>query len=139
MGNTYVAANKTSLGIEAYDQLIKEYRSSSYVSKALLKEGLIYYNAEENERALTKFKRVVRDFPATPEANQAVETARLIYVDLGRVNEYASWVNTLDFVDVTDADLDNTTFEAAEKQYLQNNMNAAIRSLSGYLTSFVNG
>jgi hypothetical protein len=41
----------------------------------------------------------VSDFPKTPEA-QAVSTARLIYVDGGRVAEYATWVRTLDFVAV---------------------------------------
>jgi hypothetical protein len=38
----------------------------------------------------------------------------LIYVD-GRVAEYATWVRTLDFVAVTDADLDNDTYESALK------------------------
>jgi hypothetical protein len=35
----------------------------------------------------------------------------LIYVDGGRVAEYATWVRTLDFVAVTDADLDNDTYD----------------------------
>jgi hypothetical protein len=39
----------------------------------------------------------------------------LIYVDGGRVAEYATWVRTLDFVAVTDADLDNDTYESALK------------------------
>jgi hypothetical protein len=56
---------------------------------------------------LNKFKIVVTEYPKTPEALEAVSTARLIYVDTGRVDEYANWVRTLDFVAVTDADLDN--------------------------------
>jgi hypothetical protein len=31
------------------------------------------------------------------------------------VNDYTTWVRTLDFVAVTDADLDNDTFESALK------------------------
>lgn len=60
-------------------------------------------------------------------------------MDLGKVNEYATWVRTLDFVEISDADLDNDTYEAAEKQFLQNNIKPAISGLSGYLTSFSNG
>jgi hypothetical protein len=39
---------------------------------------------------------------------------QLIYVDGGRVAEYATWVRTLDFV-AADADLDNDTYESALK------------------------
>jgi hypothetical protein len=52
----------------------------------------------------------------------------LIYVDGGRVAEYATWVRTLDFVAVTDADLDNDT-ESALKQFEQNNNKQAISDL----------
>ena len=104
-----------------------------------MRQALIYYNAEKDEQALVKFKKVVAEFPNTPEAMEAVSTARLIYVDSGRTDEYAAWVKTLDFVDVSDADLDNTAFEAAEKQYLQNNTKQAIASLSSYVSKFPNG
>lgn len=139
LGNSYVKANDTNKALEAYDRLNSEYRMSSFVPKSLLRQGLVYYNGGQNEQALTKFKKVATDYPSTPEAKQAVSTARLIYIDLGRVNEYASWVRTLDYVEVTDADLDNTTYEAAEKQYLDNNTDKAIKQFNGYLNQFPNG
>jgi hypothetical protein len=52
----------------------------------------------------------------------------LIYVDSGKVGEYAAWVKTLDFVAVTDADLDND-FESALKQFEQNNNKQTISGL----------
>ena len=139
LGNTYVTENQTDKALKTYDRLIAEYKGSSYISKAMMRQALIYYNAENDEKALAKFKQVVAAYPNTPEAMEAVSTARLIYVDNGRVDEYAAWVKTLDFVDISDADLDNTTFEAAEKQYLQNNTKQAISSLSGYVAKFPNG
>lgn len=139
IGNTYVAEKQTQKAIAAYDRLISEYKGSSYTSKAIMRQALIYYNAENDEQALAKFKKVVAEFPNTPEAMEAVTTARLIYVDNGRTDEYAAWVKTLGFVDISDADLDNTAFEAAEKQYLQNNTKQAISSLSSYVTKFPNG
>ncbi len=139
LGDVYISENKTEQGVGAYDRLIREVPRSSYVPKALLKQGLVFYNADQGNRALSKFKRVVADFPGTDEAVQAVNTARLIYVDLGRTDEYASWVKGLSFVDVSDADLDNTSFEAAEKQFLENNDNAAINGFEKYLSEFPNG
>ncbi len=139
LGNTYVAENNTRRGIEVYDQLIREVPRSSYVPKVLLKQGLIYYNGNQGDRALTKFKKVVADFPGTDEAVQAVNTARLIYVDLGRTSEYSDWVKGLSFVDVTDADLDNTSYEAAEKQFLEGSATAAITGFQKYLNEFPKG
>ena len=139
LGNTYVTENKTDLAIKTYDQLLSEFKNGSYASKSVLREGLIYYNANKDELAIAKFKKVAADYPRTPEALEAVSTARLIYVDNGKVDEYATWVRTLDFVEVSDADLDNDTYEAAEKQYLQNNTKQAIATLSGYVAKFPKG
>jgi TolA-binding protein len=139
LGNTYVTENKADLAIKTYDQLLNEYKNGSFASKAVLRQGLVNYNNQRNEQAITKFKEVAAKYPRTPEASEAVSTARLVYMDIGKVNEYAAWVRTLDFVEVSDADLDNDTYEAAEKQYLQNNTKQAISSLSGYVSQFPNG
>ena len=139
LGNTYVKAKETDKAMQMYNRLNSEYKMSSFVPKALLRQGLVYYNTSENEKALSKFNQVAKDFPGSPEAVQSVSTARLIYIDLGRVNEYASWVKTLNYVEVTDADLDNATYEAAEKQYLDNNTDKAISQFNGYLNQFPKG
>jgi tetratricopeptide (TPR) repeat protein len=139
LGNTYVAENKSDLAIKAYEKLNTAFKNSSYASRSVLRQGLIYYNSDKDDLALAKFKKAASDFPKTPEAYEAVATARLIYVDNGKVDEYATWVRTLDFVAVTDVDLDNDTFEAAEKQYELSNTKQAITGFSNYVKKFPNG
>ncbi len=139
LGNTYVAEKQTDNAIKTYDKLAAEFKNSSYGAKALLRQGLIYYNADNDNSALAKLKKVAADYPNTPEALEAVSTARLIYVDSGRVDEYATWVKTLSYVEVSDAELDNDTYNSAEKQYLQNNSKAAVSGFTGYLANFPNG
>lgn len=139
LGNTYVTENKTDLAIKTYDQLLTEFKNGSFASKAILRQGLVYYNAQNDDLAIAKFKKVAAEYPRTPEALEAVSTARLIYMDNGKVDDYAAWVRTLDFVEISDAELDNDTYEAAEKQFLQNNTKQAISSLSGYVAKFPNG
>lgn len=139
LGNTYVIENKNDLAIKTYDKLNAEFKKGSFTSKAILRQGLVYYNSDQEDQALIKFKKVAADFPKSPEALEAVATARLIYVNNGKVDDYATWVRTLDFVAVTDAELDNDTFEGAEKQYLQNNTKQAIVGFSGYVSKFPKG
>ncbi|MDO1501261.1 tetratricopeptide repeat protein [Winogradskyella maritima] len=139
LANSYVKANETTQAMKTYERLAKDYPRSAFISKALLRQGLVHYNGNDNERALSKFKQVASQYPNSEEAVQAVSTARLIYIDLGRVDEYARWVRTLDYVEVTDAELDNTTYAAAEKQYLDGNTDEAIRQFNKYLNAFPNG
>ncbi|MCV9928337.1 tetratricopeptide repeat protein [Flavobacterium sp. LS1R49] len=139
LANTYATERKIEQAIKTYDQLVTEFKNGAFTAKSILREGLIYYNSDRDQLALVKFKKVAADFPRTPEALEAVSTARLIYVDNGKVDEYATWVRTLDFIAVTDADLDNDTFEGAIKQYEQNNNKQAIVGLSNYVSKFPKG
>ena len=139
LGNSYIAAGQEQQGLQAYDQLIRQYKGSSLVPQAIMRQGLVYYNSNRNEEALAKFKTVVRDYQNTQEAIQAVATAKLVYVDLGRVDEYAAWVGDLDFVEVTDVELDNATFESAEKQNRDGKKEAAIRGYENYIKKFPSG
>ncbi|MEM9679549.1 MAG: tetratricopeptide repeat protein, partial [Bacteroidota bacterium] len=139
LANSYVKSNNINDAMAMYDRLNKEYKRSVFVPKALLRQGLVHYNANENEQALRKFRKVASDYPSSEEAVQAVSTARLIYIDIGRVDEYAAWVKTLDYVEVTDVELDNTAYLAAEKQYLEGNTDRAIRQFNSYLNEFPNG
>ncbi len=139
LGNTYIAAGREQMGLQNYDRLLKENPSSGLVPQTLMRQGLVHYNASRNEQALGKFKSVVREYPNTQEAIQAVATAKLIYVDMGRVDEYAAWVKDLDFVEVTDSELDNATFESADKQNLEGKKDAAIKGYENYIRQFPNG
>jgi len=139
LGNSYIKENKEAIGLETYDRLISDYPGSTLVPRALLRQGLVFYNSNKNDLALSKFKTVVRDYPTSQEAIQAVATAKLIYVDTGQVSEYARWVEGLDFVEVSDAELDNASYESAEKQNLQGKKEAAIKGYESYIRDFPNG
>jgi len=139
LGNTYISTNNTGQAIQSYNKLIRDVPESALVPKAMLRQGLIYYNNNDGNKALERLRKVVAEYPNTPEAKQAVSTARNVYVDLGRTDEYASWVRNIDFVEVSDADLDNTTYEAAENQYLNNNSAKAIPNFEKYIQNFPNG
>lgn len=139
LGNSYIKQQKYDDAIASFNQLISTYKRSPLVPKAILKKGLIYYNSNKNQEALTAYKTIVAKFPKSSEAQQAVKNAREIYVDLGQVDAYAKWVKTIDFVSVSNSELDDAMYESAEKQYLANNTKKAITNFKKYLESFNNG
>ncbi len=138
LGSAYKKAKQEQEALEAYQNVLR-FNRSPLKPKALLKQGLIYFNSNRGEKALVKYKKLVKDHPQTPEARQAVNNARQIYINLGRVDEYADWVQNIDFVEVSDAELDNTMYESADIQYQQNNKTKAIKGFKKYLARFPNG
>lgn len=139
LGNTYVAENNNTKAIGYYQQLIKEYPKSSFLPRALSKEGLLYYNQGNNKKALQRLKQLVADYPESEQARQAVRSVRLIYIDMGQPETYAAWVKELDFVEIGDTEIDQTTFEAAEVAFLDNNVPQAIVGFEKYLAQFPQG
>lgn len=139
LGNSYIQNNQESLGLQTYDRIVSEFSRSKFAPRGLLRAGLVHYNASRNDQALDKLKEVVQKYPNTQEAKQAVATAKLVYVDEGRVSEYAAWARNLDFVEVTDAELDNASFESAERKQIEGKTDAAIRGYEDYAKQFPNG
>ena len=139
LANTYANQSKPTKAIQKYQELISSYSSSTLVSKALLRKGLIEYNQNNTTAALTSFNAVAVWYPSTAEAFQAISSSRSIYIDIGQVDSYALWVKSLDYARTTDADLETASYEAAEKQYLDGNTNMAIELFNGYIVGFPNG
>ncbi len=139
LGVTYTSKGESNQAKKAYNQLLSEHNQSGYVPTVLLRQGLLEYNKGNTKDALSKFKEVVATFPNSNEAKQAVASARNVYVDIGKVNEYAAWVKTIDFVNVSNSDIDNTTYEAAENKFLENDKPRAISGFKTYLREFPNG
>lgn len=139
LGNTYVSQNNSRDAIATYERLVREIPTSDFVPQALMKTALLYDNSGNSKKALAIFKRVAKEHPSTSEARQAVTAAKNIYIDEGRVNDYAAWVKTLDFVELGDTELDESTYMAAEQPYMENNFAQAKKRFSGYLKQFPNG
>ena len=139
LGNTLVRGEKEARGMQVYNRLVSNYPNSKLIPQVLLRQGLVHYNANRNEEAIQKLRSLVSRYPNSREAVQAVATAKLVYVDMGRVGEYADWAKSLDFVEVTDSELEQASFESADKKYLEGNTNAAIKGYKNYLKEFPNG
>ncbi|MDO5607791.1 MAG: tetratricopeptide repeat protein [Capnocytophaga sp.] len=139
LANTYVSQGNDAKALQLYSRIQSEYKNGNYVPRAMLREGLVYYNQNNNQKALEVFRKIARDYPSTTESTQAVATAKLIYVDTGKVDEYATWAKSLGYVDVSDAELDSATYEAAERQYMQQNEKEAIAGFEKYLSQFPQG
>ena len=140
LANTYTKIKENQKAHFAYDRLQEKHPKSIFLPKALVRQGLLYYSENKNEKALEKFKLTTSNFPNSPDAIEAVANARNIYIDIGNLDEYVKWIKTLKFINVTNSDLDNTTFAVAEKKYFESkDGNDIVKSLFDYTRSFPDG
>jgi TolA-binding protein len=136
LATTHTVLNNSTKAQETYNRLLSKHSNSNYIPNVLLRQGLLYYNNNNNNKALEKYKEVVAKHPNSKEAKQAVTNVKNVYIDIGRVDEYAAWVKNVKFVNVTDAELDNATYQSAENKFLENNSVKAIEGFNKYLLAF---
>lgn len=139
LATTYTSIGSTNKAHKTYEKLLKEHPKSSYSPNVLLRQGLLFYNSKNNQKALGKFKSVVSKHPNSNEAKQAVSNAKNVYVDMGKVDDYVAWVKTLPFVNITNSEIDNTAYQVAENKFLERKTPQAINEFKKYLQNYPNG
>jgi len=139
LGNSYSAQKENKNAHRVYKTLFKNFPRSSYISRALLRDGLLFYNDDENQKALKNYKEIITKYPNSAEAKEAVTNAKNVYIDLGTVDEYAIWAKGISFINITDAEIDNTTYEAAENKFLANDILKAVEGFKKYIKAFPKG
>ena len=139
LANAYLNEKENNKAIETYQTLIDSNPRSVYVTRAILKQGLILFNQNKPDESIKKYKSIVEKYPKSKEATQAIANARQVYIDTDKVDEYAAWIRSINYTDVSDNDLDNSMYEAAEKKYVENNLSQAVTSLKKYLINFPEG
>ena len=116
--------------------LVAQYPRSSYVPKALLTIGLVQYNQDQDDAALESFKKVIRDYPSTPEAKQSLESIKNIYVDRGDANGFISYAATTPLGNYSTSEQDNIMFQSANNIYLRGDAKGAYEAINSYLEKF---
>lgn len=139
IANSWLILDKNDEALKHFRQVINEHPNSTYVQSAMLKTGLIHYNENEDEQALEMFMQVVKNYPATPQAQEALSAMRIIYVGLDRVDEFVDLTNELGITDISMAQQDSLTYQAAENRYMQGDCTSAVQSFSNYLERFPTG
>jgi TolA-binding protein len=139
LGNTYSSLKETKKAHQAYKTLFQDFPKSSYIPRALLRDGLLFYNDDENKKALKNYQEIVSNYPNSVEAREAVTNAKNVYIDLGTVDEYALWVQGISFVNITNEEIDNTTYQSAENKFLESDTPLAIKGFKKYIETFPNG
>src|SRR5690606_9579028 len=78
--NTYIAEEKFREALPYLDKVLVS-SNAGLKPRAHLKSGLAYYNLGNNREALSHYTDLLQKYPHSPEANEALESARAIFVE----------------------------------------------------------
>lgn len=82
---------------------------------------------------------MIATYPSTPEAKQAVDGMRTVYVEQGNVAELENYLKTQSGVSISPSALDSTTYEAAEKRYMKGDCENSSVDLKNYIDKYPSG
>ncbi|REK05041.1 MAG: outer membrane protein assembly factor BamD [Bacteroidetes bacterium] len=135
-GSASMIAGNNAQALTYYRKVITDFPGGSYVKKAELGEALVYYNNNEDDKALAAYQNIVKKYPNTPESREALAQIRNISVSQNKVNQFLDYVKTVPNADISKASEDSLSYEAAELLYTQGKCDQAIREFDSYLSKY---
>ncbi len=138
IANTYIADEKFADGLPYLDKIIQGSNTGGLKPLALLKSGLSYYNLSRNAEALTSYQRLIEQYPQSPEADQALDNIKNIYVEDGRPDEYVALMKK-NGKNISASEADSLNYTSAELKYNNGDCAAAITGFNSYLARYPDG
>lgn len=137
IANAYLADERFSEAIPYLDKLIAG-NNDRFKPQAYLKSGNAYYNINNNNEALVRYKKLVSTYPNSQEAEDAISDIRAIYVEQGQPDEFSAFMRGAGRP-LSVSTEDSLSWAAAEIQYANGNKDAALNAFGSYLQRFPTG
>jgi tetratricopeptide (TPR) repeat protein len=138
IANTYMADERFREAIPFLANVIKMGGNSSLKPQAHLKLGVCYYNLDNNADALKQYNILINDYANSPEAEDALDNVKTIYIEDGKPNDYADFMRRAGRPISVNTE-DSLTYGAAQSQHENGNLVAALNGYNSYLQRFPDG
>jgi len=137
IGRTHVRNNNYAQASKAFQQIVDKYKSNPYAQLALIELGLISVNQGNNKQAISYYKSAVLANPSTKEAQDALIGLKNAYIETNDVDSYFAFTNSLSgHAGSSEEEKEEARFAAAEKTYLANDCEAAVKALSTFRQTY---
>ena len=138
IATAYMADLKFNNALPYLNTVLTTPGDASLKPKALLNLGISYSGLDKDADALTQYKRLIKEYPNSEEANDALENIEKLYIEQGNASDYADFMrNNGKPISVNRED--SLTYIVAEKLYNNNDIDNALKGFQNYLTKFANG
>ena len=138
IANTYLSNEQFRESLPYLKNVISSPGNDALKPRAILRSGLADYNLGNNTEALSQYNALLKQYPNSMEAQEALDNAKSIYVEEGRTSEYVSFAKGMG-ISVSASQEDQLAYQEAEIQFNNGNFYVAQQKFEDYLKKFPNG
>lgn len=138
IAGTYLAEEQYREALPYLKNVLRAPGADAMKPRAYLQSGIAWYNLDNNKEAINQYDSLLLQYPNSPEAQDALDNAKTIYVEEGRSNEYVNFAKSMG-VSVSSTQEDQLAYQEAEVQFNNGNFAAAAQKFEAYLAKFPEG
>ena len=138
IANTYLSDENFQQSVNYLKNVLSAAGNDALKPRAYLRAGIAYYNLQNNKEALNQYNQLLKLYPNSVEAQEALENAKAIYVAEGRSGEYVNFAKSMG-VSISASQEDQLAYQEAEVQFNNGNFSVAQQRFEDYLKKFPDG
>ena len=138
IAGTYLAGEQYQEALPYLKNVLRSTDADALKPKAYLQSGIAWYNLNNNQQALNQYDSLLRQYPNSPEAQDALDNAKTIYVEEGKTSDYVNFAKGMG-ISVSASQEDQLAYEEAEVQFNNGNFPGAEQRFETYLAKFPDG
>jgi TolA-binding protein len=139
LASTNLILDDKRAAIANYTKLFNERPRSEFAREALVKTGMIYYNNDQNDLAITTLKQVVEKYPASDESHEALNILLSIYMEMNKLQDYFAYVNKNGVQNESVSEQDSLAYTMATQFYEKAKYEEAKMAFDSYITNYTSG
>ncbi|MDP4128607.1 MAG: tetratricopeptide repeat protein [Bacteroidota bacterium] len=138
IANTYLSNEQYRESLPFLKNVLNSSGHDALKPRAYLRSGIAYFNLENNNEALNQYNQLLKQYPNSVEAQEALDNAKSIYVEEGRSSEYVNFAKSMG-ISISTSQEDQLAYQEAEVQFNNGNFSAAQQKFEDYLKKFPDG
>jgi TolA-binding protein len=138
IANTYLSNEQFRESLPYLKNVLSSSGNDALKPRAYLRSGIAYYNLDNNKEALDQYDLLLKQYPNSVEAQEALDNAKSIYVEEGRTSEYVAFAKAMG-ISISTSQEDQLAYQEAEVQFNNGNFPAAQQKFEDYLQKFPDG
>jgi len=138
LADTYVSQEKFQDAIAPLSKITLDKSATQFYPQAYYKLGIVYFNLDKNQMALTTFKDLYASYPNSTESENAIEYIRNIFIEDQTPELYVQFMNDYGHP-LTTNEQDSLIFRASVLKYEQKRYTESATGFTAYLQKFPNG
>lgn len=137
MAESYGELGDKKAALATYQRLVKNHPSTAQGRQGYLLLAITYMDDGDRDKAIDSYKTVLKNYPSSEEARVAADDLKRIYSDMGRLDDFARYINSIPGAPRMDAaEVERLTFQSAEKDYVNG---GSVKRLEQYVERFPSG